>query len=492
MKIMLINPVMPVYLRTPSLPLGPVSIASYLKANGHEVSFIERSVKKYDMKKEISSFSPDVIGISAMSFLSSMDAKKVTSELRGLTKAPIIWGGQAASASPELILREAKPDYIMLGEGEITWLEVADTLASGGDLTKIDGLAFFRDGRFISNPVRRAADISVFPEMDWSFVDAGKYFSSFFNCTKMFYLHASKGCPGACTFCSNKEFHQGRNRCRAPEHVLNDIDYFVKNYGANGIYFSDELFCPQRALREQLCRGLIERNYDLVWGCQMRLGVLNEEDIKLMYEAGCRWILFGIESGNQPRIDSIKKHTDISLAKQNVEWCEKAGITVQASFIIGFPDETPEEMTSTLRFAETLPASLTVMNILTPIPNSEIFNYIRDERPDMKLPDTIKGLARTIEQDILDKVPYNLSKIPELDLRVVHHFYQWKDFSGKKSVNDDSYGVIKKLARDTVNRIFMHGLKGFVFGTYVSVKQFITVFFYSHFYPSVLKKYGLK
>ena len=129
----------------------------------------------------------------------------------------------------------------------------------------------------------------------------------------MLYLHASKGCPAACIFCSNKQYHQSCNRCRDPKHVLNDIDRFVLDYGCDGIYFSDELFCPRRELRTMLCEGLISRRYELVWGCQMRLGVLNEEDVKLMYRAGCRWILFGIESGSKERIDAIKKHIDLTL-----------------------------------------------------------------------------------------------------------------------------------------------------------------------------------
>lgn len=493
MKIMLINPRMPVYLRMPSLPLGLISIASYLKANGHEVRFVERSVKNDNIKAVVKEFEPDVIGISTLSFLSSIDAKKITAKLRKITDAPIVWGGQASSSTPEMILREAHPDYLILGEGELTWLEFVTALADNGDMSKIDGLAYLdKDDNFVRNPVRSVADLTEFPDMDWSFIEPEKYLSSFFNCTRMFYLHASKGCPASCTFCSNKQFHQGLNRCRDPKQVVRDIDYLVTECGANGIYFSDELFVPKRSVREELCNMLIERNYDLVWGCQMRLGVLNEDDIKLMYKAGCRWILFGIESGNEDRIEKIKKNVNIGIAKQTVEWCEKIGITVQASFIIGFPHETPEEMKQTVSFAQSLNASLTVMNILTPLPNSEIFNDMKKEYPQFKFPDTIKKIGKGIEQTALDIVPYNFSDIPTRELRVVHFYYQWIDFIGKNSVRGDNYGIIKKLAKDTFNRIFMHGIKGFIFGTYISVKQFCTVFFYSHFFPKINKKYNLK
>ncbi len=489
---MFINPKIPVYLRMPSMPLGLVSIASYLNAHGHEAIIIERSIKAYDMRAELKRFRPDVIGVSVLSFLSGIDAKKITAELRRLTDVPVIWGGQAPSSLPEMVLRDGKPDYVMLGEGELTWLAVANAMQQGEPLFGIPGLAYLKDGAFVSNPVRPVADLFQFPEMDWSLVEPKKYFSTFFHCSKMLYLHASKGCPAACIFCSNKQYHQSCNRCRDPKHVLDDVDRFVLDYGANGIYFSDELFCPRRDLRTELCNGLIERGYNLVWGCQMRLGVLNEEDVKLMYRAGCRWILFGIESGSKERIESIKKRINIDLAKQTVEWCEKAGITVQGSFIIGFPGETREEMRRTIDFAKSLHASLIAMNILTPMPNSEIWDMWDRDFPQYKKPDSIKACARKIEQNVADLVPWNFSKVPTRELRAVHFYYQWKDFAGKDSVNQDSYGILKKMAQDAFNRIFRHGLSGFVFGTYVSVKQFLTVFFYSHCFPRILKKYGLR
>ena len=108
MKVLLINPRMPVYLRTPSLPLGLLSIASYLQANGHRIRFLEMSAGHVNLKKEIAAFQPDVIGISTLSYLSSLDAKQLTANIRRWTAAPVIWGGQAPSAMPEMYLRDGQ------------------------------------------------------------------------------------------------------------------------------------------------------------------------------------------------------------------------------------------------------------------------------------------------------------------------------------------------------------------------------------------------
>ena len=488
---MFINPCLPVYQRIPSMPLGLISIASFLEHYGHEVIIVERSVQNTDIEEELEKFQPDAVGISAISYSSSLDAKELTAKIHAWRSGvPVIWGGSAPSSLPEMYLRDGKMDFLTLGEGEVTWKELLDEWAGDRDFSKIDGLAYFDGDRYVCNPIRPVADLTAFPELDWSLIEPQKYFSSFFHCSKMLYLHASKGCPASCTFCSNKQFHQGRNRCRDPKHVMHDIEYLVGRCGANGIYFSDELFLPKREIRNELLSMIIDSGLDFVWGCQMRLGVLKEEDIDYMYKAGCRWILFGIESGSQDMINKIKKSTDLKLAKPTIEYCEKTGITVQASFIIGFPGETEEDIKKTVALALELPASLPVMNILAPVPNSEIYNNMLETHPEYKAPRTIAEIAER-EQLMTDNAELNLSEVPKKDLYVVHYCFQWRDFIGKDSVNNDSFGIIKKLASDTFNRIFKHGLKGFVFGTYRSVKQFSTVFFYSHFFPFTMRKYGL-
>lgn len=411
---------MPVFGRVPSLPLGLVSIASYLKAYGHDAKIIECLVESSDVSKALKEYKPDIVGISAISFLSSIEAKRLT-ELVHSNGIKVVLGGQAATAAPELILKEAKPDFIILGEGEITWLELVNTLESGDEISSVNGLAYIENGEVTYTKQRDVADISQFPDIDWSLINVENYFSSFFGCDKMLYLHASKGCPAQCTFCSNQTFHQHKNRCRKPEQVMRDIDYLYSK-GANGIYFSDELFVPQRELRTQLCEMLIERNYNLTWGCQMRLGVLNEDDVKLMYKAGCRWILFGIESGNPERIKSIRKNIDLSIAKETIEWCEKAGMTVQASFIIGFPEETEEEIRNTVSFAKDLNSSIINVNILVPLPNSEIYEYAYKQK-NFRFPDSIRGLALEVEQNATDKVVVNLSNVDNVDLKVVHNYF---------------------------------------------------------------------
>ena len=492
MKIMFINPELPVFMRMPTIPLGLVSIASYMQAYGYEVKIVERSVQKTDLHEEMERFKPDIVGITALSFSTSPDSVKITKFIHAhYPGIPVVWGGVAPSSMPELTLREGKMDYLILGEGELTWKEFAEAWAGDRDFKNIKGLAYLDKDTYVCNPIRPVADLTTFPELDWTLVTPQKYFSSFFHCTKMLYLHASKGCPASCTFCANKQFHQGKNRCRKPEHVMHDIEYLVGTCGADGIYFSDEQFLPNRQIRNELLGMMIDSGLQFVWGCQMRLGLLKPEDIDYMYQAGCRWILFGIESGDPDMIRTIKKGINLDLAKPTIDYCRKVGMTVQASFIIGFPGETEEQVKRTVALAKELPSAMPVLNILTLLPNSEIYFNQIETNPDYHPPKSFSELIR-YEKTIADKPSVNLSKVPYRDLKVIHHYFQWKDFSGKDSVAGDRFGIVKKLARDTFIRLFKHGILGFFYGGFNSVKQFVTVFYYSHCFPSIMKKYDLK
>jgi hypothetical protein len=142
--------------------------------------------------------------------------------------------------------------------------------------------------------------------------------------------------------------------------------------------------------------------------------------------------------------------------------------------------------------ALSLPASLVDRNTLTPMPNTEIYDIWDAEFPQFKKPDSIRRLAKDLDQNATDLIRWNFSEVSTRELRVIHFFFQWKDFIGKESVNQDRYGILKKMAGDAFNRMFRHGFRGFLFGTYVSVKQFATVYFYSHFFPKIRKQYGLR
>lgn len=489
MKVLLINPKATQFNRrrkAPSVPLGLLAIASYIKKEGHTVQIVDLTVKPENIEKHLKRFSPDVVGVSYSSTLVGNSAVKVSKAAKKYGK-PVVWGGHMASVLTELCFREGCVDYIVMGEGEITFNELLDTLENGGSFYDISGLAFLdKDGVHI-NEHREFADLAEFPALDWSLLNPVEYSQVYFHCSRMVYLYFSKGCPAKCTFCYSPKYHRCTHRRRPPEQLVDEIEYLVNRCGIDGINFADELWNPGTEDMQTFFRLIKERNLRFVWGCQTRLGVFGKEELRQMHDAGCRWILFGIESGSKERLKEVKKGINLDKAKETIDHCREIGITTQSSFIIGYPGETREELKETVRFAMSLNANMCPLNVCFLQPGSEMFDAATAAGQYIP-PKNLK------EWDKLQCDEYSgktLSRVPMKELLVLHFYAQWLGFSRKESVGSDSYGVAKQLAVQAVKNMFKLSPDNFFLGFFTSAKQFFTVVWYAKAYPKILKKYGL-
>lgn len=490
MKVLLINPRPDRFTNrqiAPTSPLGLLAVASYIKAGGHTVKIVDLTVKSESIEKHLRDFLPDVVGLSVMSALASKSAIKISKIVKKHHK-PVIWGGFLASALPELCFKEGCVDYIVVGEGEITFSELLNALETGAPLNTIDGLAYVDKDGVHRNKDRAFADLKTFPKMDWSLVNPKKYLQVYFLCKKSLFQYYSKGCPAKCTFCFNPDYHKSSHRVRSTEHVVEEIEYLIKNHGVDGIYFADEYWVPEKETMHKFFSLIKEKNLDFKWGVQTRLGVLDPDDLQNMYNAGCRWILFGVESGCKDRIKEIKKGIDLDKIKDTFAVCRNIGITTQSAFIIGYPDETEDEVKQTVRLALDLNANLAPFSILYLQPRSEMLHAAVGMHNFIP-PSSLREWGKI---DPGEAAFMNLSKVPEKDLKVIHYAFQWRGFSAKESITNDSYGVAKKVTADVLERMFKYGVTNVFVSAFVSAKQLFTILWYAKAYPKIRKKYGLQ
>jgi radical SAM superfamily enzyme YgiQ (UPF0313 family) len=197
MKVLLFNPKATQLNRrkkAPSAPLGLLAIASYIKAKGHTVKVVDLTVKANSIEKCIRTFNPDVVGVSFSATLVGNSTVTI-SRIAKKYNVPVVWGGHMPSSLPDLCFKEGCVDFIVIGEGEVTFSKLLDTIDAGGVYSDIDGLAYVdKDGMHI-NKHREFADLNSFPATDWSLVNPEKYCQVYFVCKKMMYLYSSKGCP---------------------------------------------------------------------------------------------------------------------------------------------------------------------------------------------------------------------------------------------------------------------------------------------------------
>ncbi len=489
MKILLINPGTAGYTRSGSAPLGLLSIATYLQTHGHSVKIYDRTVTKKKLNTVLSEFKPKICGISLVSYKSVIDTLKVAEKLKkhGL---PVILGGTLPSVLTEQSLKHDFFDIISLGEGEETWLELADYYDGKiKSLNNIAGLAY-RDsnGKTVYTAQRAFMDLSKIPPLDWTLVDVPKYFQSSYGCKRMLYLYAAKGCPFACTFCYNNDFHKSTYRKRPLEILLTEIKFLVKNYGLDGVYFADEMWCTSKKEMHEICDSLRALNLNFVWGCQTRIGVFAEEDFQYMHNSGCRWVFFGVESGSKRMLEAINKKINYDKIVDTFAACRKANIASIGSFIVGLPDETVEDLKKTADLINQIDTSLTNMNYLSIIPGTQMYKNMVKSGACKE----VSTLMEFTTQGHIEKMKRNFSKIPSIDIEVVRAYFMWQSFTANDVPGTENFGLAKKVITDAFKSIASGNFIGFTISTFNAGREFLKTAFYAHAFPKIKKKYGLK
>ena len=488
MKVLFFFPATGYYNRALSNPLGLLSIASFLKRRGHEVKIVDRNIEKVRLRSVVREFCPDAVGVSVMSARGIKDAVQISKCVNALG-IPVIWGGQMPSMQPEMALSCEYVDYVSVGEGEYVWLDILNALSAARGLDDIPGIAYRGpDGAVRSVPCRPFEDLADVGAMDFSLLKMEKYTQTYLGCRKMVYLFSAKGCPGNCAFCSNPFFHKSKFRRRPTEYVIQDLKYLTEHYGVDGVYFSDELWCLRREEMLEFCNALKESGIRIRFGIQLRVGLFNEADFRLLYDCGCRWVFFGIESGNAEMQRRIHKHLDFNKVRDTFEIMDRIGLTSFASMIIGYPDETAEQLKDSVRLMNSVKASMRPVYHFTPLPGTEFYNEVVS-RGIYTPPKTLKEMTRVIETESLG---VNLSQVPDVDLKVIRSWYNWQAFTDKKALKSGkSFEFAFDTIRSGLHSISMRGAVSFFVNGFSAFKEFAATFWYSHAYPSVVKKYEL-
>ena len=489
MRILLINPKFDRYTRTLCTPLGLLSIATYLEVHGHKVKMLNRAAKSTDICKEFDEFKPDMIGCSFLSPMPPKDAVVVSEEAkkRGIF---VVWGGPFVSSVPELCFTLGCLDVISFGEGEATILELADKLQAGEDWHDVKGLGYMQDGRFVRTEEREFLDLSKLPPINYEYIDDFEpLLYTNYNYDGLFGMYLSKGCTQNCTFCYNRDFHHGCRRQRPVEVLIEEAKYLKEKHGIKAISFTDELFGGNKKNLQYICRAMIDADLGLYWGCMTRIGIFDEEDFQLMYDAGCRWIEFGVESGSRTELARMKKGLNPDRVPVDLKICKKIGIITLCYFIVGFPDETEEELKATCELMNSIDYSRFICSYYNPLAGSEIFDKLVAEgrfTPPSKIEDYMKT-------KIFYSPKPNLSKVPTKDLKVVRSHMLWKSFTKKYYAEGEkrSYATARKDIIDALEALTGHGLKQGIEQFFITGYEFLDIFFYANFFPKTMKIYGL-
>lgn len=390
---------------------GPSVISAVLKGLGFEVVILDQ---REDFNPQSLSAGAlkrfDVVCLCAYEDSFPYIKKAIEIAKEEDRRRPVILGGPLVTSVPRLIMSNTMADYAVVGEGELTIIELMDLIIKKKEslpINQIRGLAWKNAaGRVMLNSRRiQMRDLDAVPLQDlsvWPRIQkAGE--------VPEIYMTSSRGCPGKCSFCFKA---MPALNYKSPARVRRELLY-LKRYNYRFVWWSDLTFIDSkervRMLLDEAFSGI-----DFRWSCFTRVDGLSLSILKHMKEKGCDIVMYGFESITKEILDYFRKRVTRNQIIRAILLTREAGLKVGGLFIIGGPGETRESLKKLIEFCREF-KEVTRVKYMSAIPGTKLYydsirkGIIKDELEHLYF------LARersAEEDDIL-----NFSGLPEQELR---------------------------------------------------------------------------
>ena len=384
--------------------MGFMCISAVLKQAGHSVEvFIDNQTNESRFMRQLADFQPDVVGFSVMTPSAPWAVyigKRVKEEIGALT----VYGNIHAITSPDIIHNEGV-DIVCIGEGEYCMLELCNALDKGDHYTHIEGFWVKTPDGVVRNPMRQ--ELVVLDEMP--FHDRQLYDQyALFRRSHCLRILTGRGCPFRCSYCDNGVLmdHYGGKRYirkRSPESAIAEIEHTISHHPAKvkAIYFQDEvLWVRNEWLRRFL--PLYKECIGLPFSACFRFGRIQEEDVKLLAEAGATVMAVYFETGDEEqRRDLLNKPVTNAHILEVTRWMHEYGIEFMTSAMFGLPGDTFENRLEQLDFYRKVNPLYLWTAFFQPYPNVPLAQHEEAKR---YLPEN-KEFPPTVHHDMYLDLP---------------------------------------------------------------------------------------
>lgn len=361
-------------------PMILLYLGSIFPKNDFKVDLIDSSVDQLDeatVLEKAKKFEPDLIFILTGLFTFRSDFG-ILKNLRKFFSGKIIAIGEAAPIFVKTFLADyPELDYCILGEPELSAIQLIEYLDGKREISKVASLAYRQNSKLIMNQRGVFDDVDKISFPDRSLIDNSKYHCVPFLSGKFTDLLTSRGCPFNCKFCSSHVFWGRKYRFRSAENILAEIKECQEKYGIRNFFILDDLFIFDRERLAELNRKF--KDLKIKWAIQTRVDLVDRDLLKEMAQAGCYYIHYGGESGSQRILDYYNKGIKVEQIRNAFRWTKEAGILACATFIIGNPEETKEDVEKTIELAKDLDLDFVHFSPLIPHPASPFFEEYKKE-----------------------------------------------------------------------------------------------------------------
>ena len=335
-----------------------------------------------DIRKRIEAEKPDVVGTTAFT-AEIVDALKVLKLAKEVDPriTTIIGNVHPTYCYNEILTAADNPvDYIVMGEGEQTVVELMDCLAAGGDPGTVRSISFLKDGKVTVTPSRPFIhDLDSLP-LAWDLVDWKLYTYKPMKNSILAIVSTSRGCSQKCSFCSQQLFWKRHWRGRSAENVVAELEHLRDTYGVNVVMFADETPTLDGKRWERILDLLIERKVGMKILMETRVDdIIRDEHIMDKYRlAQVDHIYVGVEATTQAALDTFNKNIKVEDSKRALDLINAQDIVTETSFVLGMPDDTPESLANTLELAMYYNPDMAFFLAIAPWPYSEIYPSLKD------------------------------------------------------------------------------------------------------------------
>jgi len=362
-----------------SPPLGLAYIASALMNAGFSVSAIDFNISGLNLRRVDSMLdfdNPAIVGISTTTetYGNALAIARRIKERSPGTR--VVLGGAHPTILPEAVLAEDAIDFVVVGPGEEAMTALAAHVLRGqGTPADIPGLGL-KAGEDGAVRINERAGL---PHPDELPMPARDLFPLEFYNDAWNVLTATGSCPYRCSFCSASSLWQGRRRMRSAASIVAELEEIVSAHGVDRVFFTDDIFTLNRRWVMDLLQALDAMEHKVTWGCATRVDQVDGELIRAMAAAGCTGIQFGVESGSQLILDSVKGIEKAQVLDAVRASCD-VGIDAVCSFMIPFPEDTPETLAESLAFMREVRAlgARIYLSYTCPYPGTHFYDHAEE------------------------------------------------------------------------------------------------------------------
>jgi len=357
-----------------------LSCAAVLRDNGNDIRYYHCPTERIDLKmicNKLASDAPFAIVIQIEHI--NLNVAYAISKHAKTLGIIVFWVGPFVTALYETEIKHSFVDYIIRKEWDYSVRDVINALEANKSLSEIAGLVWkdLNGNVIINSDPLLIEDLDSLPIPAYDLLDMSRFYESVFIRFPAATMITSRGCPFNCIYCSYPQtIYSHKYRAMSPERVLKEIKYLVNDLGVKEIRIDDDTFDIKKERAIEICKLITKEKLDFTFSVQCRPQLMTKEEAFWLKKAGCRMVLYGVESGNDQILKEIRKGTTKDEIRRGVKIAKEHGIDVLNCVMLGFYWDTKSSVEDTINFSFELNAEFTQVSAPTPLPGTDYYKLL--------------------------------------------------------------------------------------------------------------------